>query len=59
MDAIATTAPPEQPSWFRRFFCFCIQPVDEYAENFEQEMRKSIVYGHPDLVNKVPLMSET
>ena len=39
------------PSWFQALFCCCFKGTnDDMADNYEIEMRRSLVFGHPDLI---------
>lgn len=50
----------KDPSWFQALFCMCFRGGnDEMTDNFEIEMRKSLVFGHPDLIKQIPMYSRT
>jgi hypothetical protein len=48
------------PSWFQALFCMCFKGGnDDLADNYEIELRKSLVFGHPDLIKQIPMYSKT
>ena len=49
----------DERSFIEKYLCCCFQKPDEFHENYEVDLRKSLVFGHPDLIKKVPIMSKT
>ena len=44
----------KEPTLLESLFCCFKGGNDDFAENYELEMRRSFVYGHPDQINMTP-----
>lgn len=50
---------PEKPPLFRRLVLFCLGKEDANVENYEDYGNKSALLGHPDVLKKVSVLTQS
>lgn len=49
----------EKPPLFRRIVLFCLGKEEANAENYEDDGNKSALLGHPDVLKKVSILTQS